>query len=199
MKKFYSTIICLLGLSAIASAQCQITSATVTPSGLSVNAVMMGTGATAPGYGWDWGDASSPATTQSASHTYAAPGTYIVCAVYLDMTAPTTCIDTMCQAVIVSAVGVAETQFATGTVSTTPNPFGATTNFNVNLTKESDVEISVYDMNGKLVETVQDGTMAQGANTIAWTPTSLAEGVYFVQMSIDGQIQTRKLVHTGNQ
>ena len=74
-----------LGFAFSANAQCTITSATVTPSGLTVNAVMMASGATLPGYGWDWGDATSPSTTQSASHTYATAGTYTVCAVYVDL------------------------------------------------------------------------------------------------------------------
>lgn len=198
MKKLYSTLICLLGLVAIGYAQCSISSITITPSGLTVNASMVASGASFPGYGWDWGDNSSPSTTQSASHTYAAPGTYTICAVYVDITSPSTCLDTSCQSVTVSAVGIAENHFGAGSITATPNPFGSTANFKVNLTKEADVKISVYDMNGKLVESVQNGPMAAGANTVVWTPGELAEGVYFVQMIIDGQMQTRKLVHTNN-
>lgn len=197
MKKLYALTIGLLGLSAIGVAQCAITSGpTITPNGPTINVTATGTGATTPTYVWDWGDQSNPGISQSDSHTYGSAGTYTVCLTYVDQSNPFTCFDTACVTITVNVVGIAETSFGSGTISATPNPFGATANFTVDLTKNSDVEISVYDMNGKLVEKVQDGEMAAGVSTIAWTPTDLAEGVYFIQMNIDGQIQTRKMVHT---
>ncbi len=197
MKKIYSTITFLIGLSTLGFAQCTITSAVVTPTGLTVNATQTGTGATMAGYGWDWGDATSPSTTQNATHTYATAGTYIVCAVYVDIT-NTSCVDTSCQAVTVAAVGITEANSGINSISTSPNPFGAATTFNVNLTSNSDVEISVFDITGKKVETLKDGEMSAGQHAIVWTPENLADGVYFVQMVIDGQVQTQKIVHTSN-
>lgn len=197
MKKLYATIICLLGLTAIGQAQCTITSATVTPSGLSVNAIMIANGATVPIYGWVWGDASSPSTTQSASHTYATAGTYTVCAIYGDIS-NTSCVDSSCQVVTVSAVGVAENN-SVNSISAYPNPFGATTTFNVNLTNNTDVEISVYDVMGQKVETVVDQEMTAGKHNIVWTPANLADGVYFVQMVVDGKVTTKRIVHTSGQ
>ena len=195
MKKIYSLSVLFLGMATAAFAQCTITSATVTPNGLSVNAVMIASGAAMPGYGWDWGDATSPATTQSASHTYASPGVYTVCAVYVDIT-NTSCIDTLCQSVTVTAVDVAEANAGMNTISAAPNPFGTTATFNVNLVQNADVEITIYDITGKKIETIQDGEMNAGKTQIVWTPENLAEGVYFAQMVIDGVVTTRRIVHT---
>ncbi len=200
MKKLYAIAICLFGMSTLGIAQCSITSSVITPSGLTVNATTTGTGAVYPGYGWDWGDLTTPTVSASptASHTYAAAGTYSVCAYYVDIT-DTTCQDTDCQNVTVSAVGIVEANGGVSTISASPNPFGATTTFNVNLAKNADVEISVYDVTGKKVETVKDGEMAAGQHAIVWAPETLADGVYFVQMVIDGAVTTKRIVHTSNQ
>ena len=178
-------------------AQCSITSSVITPSGLTVNATTTATGAQFAGYGWDWGDATTPTygTTNTASHTYAAAGTYSVCAYYVDVT-DTSCQDTDCQNVTVSAVGIHEAGSGVNSISASPNPFGATTTFMVNLTQSTDVEITVYDVTGQKVETVKDETMNAGSYAIVWTPASLADGVYFVQMVIDGQTTTKRIVHT---
>lgn len=192
--------VCLLGFSAAVSAQCTITSGpTITANGLTINVTGTGMGAIAPQYVWDWGDATNPGTAQSDVHTYAAAGTYTVCMYYTDITSPSTCIDTSCMAITVNAVGVAETHFGAGSITCSPNPFGATANFIVDLHASADVEISVFDINGKKVETVKDGEMPAGITQIAWTPENLADGVYFVQMVIDGNVQTRRIVHTCNQ
>lgn len=197
MKKLYTTILCVLGLSAIGFAQCTITSTTITPNGLTINVTGTGTGATFPGYAWDWGDMTTPGVQQTTSHTYASAGSYNVCMYYVDLT-DTSCQDVDCQMVTVSAVGINETSNV-NSISASPNPFGATTTFNVNLTNNTDVEISVYDVMGQKVETVIDQDMSAGKHNIAWTPANLADGVYFVQMVIDGKVTTKRIVHTSNQ
>lgn len=194
MKKLYSLATCLLGISAFAVAQCTVTS-TVTPTGLTVNASATGTGAAAPAYGWDWGDTQSTYLQQNASHTYTAPGTYNVCAYYLDFN-DTSCNATDCQNVTVTAVGIQEANGGVSTISASPNPFGSTTTFNVSLAQNADVEIAVYDVTGKKVEVVHDGEMNAGQHQLVWTPENLADGVYFVQMVIDGAVTTKRIVHT---
>jgi flagellar hook assembly protein FlgD len=69
----------------------------------------------------------------------------------------------------------------------------------VNTTTNSDVKINVYDVTGKKVETVKDEMMTAGQHEIVWAPENLSEGVYFVQMEIEGQVYTKKIVHTSNQ
>lgn len=194
-KLYAISLIAGLGFAFSANAQCTITGTTITPAGLSVTTNMTATGATVPGYGWDWGDASSPSTTQAASHTYAAPGTYTICAVYLDIT-NTSCMDTSCQAVTVTSTGIADNAPVVLGVSSSPNPFGASANILVTLNRSENVEIVVYDITGKEVATVYNGQLAAGVNTITWTPENLSEGVYFMQVNAGGNIQTKKIVHT---
>lgn len=197
MKKLYTIAILLLSIPAIGFAQCTISNATVTPSGLTVNASTTASGAGFAGYGWDWGDATTPTAgvSSTASHTYAAAGTYTVCAYYVDAT-DTSCHDQVCQSVTVAAVGIQDPTAGTNSISTSPNPFSTTTTFSVTLKENADVEISVYDVTGKKVETVQDGEMNAGTTKVIWTPENLADGVYFVQMTIDGSVITKRIVHT---
>jgi PKD repeat protein len=198
MKKIYALVICLFAAVGL-SAQCSVTF-TYTTNGLTINATATGTGtAQFPAYGWDWGDAQTTLNQQTASHTYATAGTYTVCAYFIDVLDTVNCNAMSCQPVTVTTVGVQEANAGVNTINSSPNPFGASTTFNVNLANNADVEISVYDITGKKVETVKDGEMAAGQHNIVWTPENLAEGVYFVQMVIDGEIQTRKIVHTGNE
>src|ERR1041385_1738949 len=95
MKKLYS-IIAISLFSIAASAQCTITSGpTVTPNGLMISVTGTGTGASVPQYAYDWGDATSPGTSQTSTHTYASAGTYTLCMYYVDI-ANSSCIDTSC-------------------------------------------------------------------------------------------------------
>lgn len=163
---------------------------------MTVNATANGTGASVPAYVWDWGDASPQSNTQSASHTYAAPGTYLVCVIYADISSPSTCIDSACHNVTVTSVGLNEANAAVNSIDASPNPFGASTTFNLNLVQSADVEISVYDVTGQKVETVKNEPMNAGTHAIVWTPATLADGVYFVQLIVDGVVTTKKIVHT---
>lgn len=196
MKKIYTLILGVFAVAAV-QAQCSVTF-TSTPTGLTLAATATGTGvATLPAYGWDWGDSQVTLNQQTASHTYSAAGTYNVCVTFIDVFDTSACNATSCQQITLSAVGVQEVNSGVNSITASPSPFGATTTFNVNLAQSSDVEISLYDVTGKKIETVKDETMSAGQHAIDWTPENLAEGVYFVQMVVDGAVQTKKIVHTG--
>jgi PKD repeat protein len=192
--KLYASLIFSICFSAAAVAQCAITSSSVTPSGLTVNATMTATGASLPGYGWDWGDASQ-SYQQNDSHTYASAGTYTVCAVYIDLS-NASCNDSACHIVTVTAVGIADPTVAPLMLSASPNPFGNTLNIQIDLTQSQDVSIDIYDVTGQLVATVYSGSLAAGQHRIEWNSTNMAEGVYFLQVKTGDSVQTKKIVHT---
>lgn len=197
MKKIYTLILGVFAVAAV-QAQCTVTF-TSTPAGLTLSATATGLGtAQFPAYGWEWGDTQVTLNQQTASHTYATAGTYNVCVTFVDILDTAGCNAQSCQQITLTAVGVQEVNSGVNSINASPSPFGATTTFNVNLVQSSDVEISVYDVTGKKVETVKDEAMSAGQHAIDWTPVNLAEGVYFVQMVVDGAVQTQKIVHTGN-
>jgi hypothetical protein len=195
MKKLYSILFAVFALTIIGSAQCTITSTTVTPTGLNVSANMAATGASIPGYGWSWGDAAT-STTQAATHTYASAGTYTVCAVYVDL-ANSSCFDSTCQVITVTATGINDPMNPNAEISTVPNPFVNTMNVSFALYKSDNVYISVMDVTGKEVAVLQNGNMSAGDHVITWDPANLDAGVYFLQVKSGTAVHTRKVIYTG--
>lgn len=178
-----------------AGAQCTV-SYTYTANGLTISASATGTGVAAvPTYGWDWGD-SQIGVGQTQVHTFASAGTYNVCAYYFDLMDTASCNATSCQQITVSAVGIASNVPTILNVSSSPNPFGASTNITLSLNRQEDVEIAVYDITGKEVAIIHDGQVQPGITVLTWTPEALAEGVYFLRINAGGNIQTKKIVHT---
>jgi hypothetical protein len=195
MKKLYS-IIALALFSIGASAQCMIlTGPTPTVSGLMVSVTGTGSGATVPQYVYDWGDMTSPGTSQTSTHTYATSGTYILCMYYADLT-NTSCIDTSCIAVTVSNVGINDPSAVDMNLSAVPNPFSTQVTINLTLGQSENVELAVYDITGKQVAILKNGMMAAGNNSIDWKPTGISAGIYFLQVKAGDTVMTKKMVYT---
>lgn len=195
MKKFYS-IIAITLLSIGAYAQCTITSGpTVSVNGMMISVTGTGTGATVPQYVYDWGDATSPGTSQNSTHTYAAPGIYTLCMYYTDLT-NTSCIDTSCTSMTINAVGINDPSAATLNVQAVPNPFSSQLTINLTMNTSEMVEVAIYDITGKQVSILKNGMMSAGNNVIDWKPAGLTAGVYFLQVKTNNALITKKIVYT---
>lgn len=84
-------------------------------------------------YAWDFGDgstasgtASYPSTFQSTPHTYAGPGTYVVCLTLTD--AANSCSDTYCDTVIIANVTGCHAYFGNYQTATNTNQFYVSSN-----------------------------------------------------------------------
>ena len=81
-----------------------------------------------------------------------------------------------------------------------PNPLNPETVLSFTTTQRGPVTVRVFDISGRLVKTLQDGTLPAGFNSIRWdgsadNGTHVATGVYFVKMiSPDGEKQLRLTV-----
>ena len=81
-----------------------------------------------------------------------------------------------------------------------PNPFNPSTSIHFELPVESRVTITMYDILGRLVETLIDKNEPAGRYTIEWIPSKLSSGIYFYRIqaqSADGSkefLQVRKLM-----
>ncbi len=64
-----------------------------------------------------------------------------------------------------------------------PNPFNSTTTIGYSLPVAGNVSLAVYDVNGRLVETLMDGVMQAGRHSVAWDATGQSVGIYFVKMT----------------
>jgi photosystem II stability/assembly factor-like uncharacterized protein len=78
-------------------------------------------------------------------------------------------------------------------ISVYPNPFS--NNFNISVTTAAThyIDVKLYDVAGRLVQVVAQGTYPQGAHTFPAT-TNIPSGVYYITAVVDGTIITRKVV-----
>lgn len=74
-----------------------------------------------------------------------------------------------------------------------PNPVKSQTTIQFNLNQPELVNISVYDLTGKLIATVTEGRYPQGTHTAQWfTENKLDGGMYLIQLTAGREIQTIK-------
>ncbi len=80
------------------------------------------------------------------------------------------------------------------TLSAYPNPFNSSVTISFELPRSGDVELNIFDLNGRLVETLRDDFSTAGTHTLNWSPGDLASGVYFAQMEAMSAQRTRKML-----
>ncbi|RPH92330.1 T9SS C-terminal target domain-containing protein [candidate division KSB1 bacterium] len=79
-----------------------------------------------------------------------------------------------------------------------PNPFNATTTLRFTLDRMEDVRLEIYDIQGRLVETLAAGVHTPGAYTMIWDGTAdgkaAASGIYFLRLAAGVRQHTAKLM-----
>jgi hypothetical protein len=82
------------------------------------------------------------------------------------------------------------------TFNTYPNPFVDNANISYTLTNDSRVKLEVYDMTGKLVTTIFDGTEKAGSYNFNFNAKSFASksGVYIVTMIMNGETYSNTMI-----
>ena len=74
-----------------------------------------------------------------------------------------------------------------------PNPFNPVTNFNYTMPNDGMVQVSVYDVNGRIVADLVNGYMKAGTHPVVWNASELSSGIYMLQM-ISGDFTTMQKV-----
>jgi hypothetical protein len=80
-----------------------------------------------------------------------------------------------------------------------PNPFNPTTTISYSLDKDSEVEVNIFDISGKLITTLRNKYQTQGEHSITWngidaSGSKVGAGVYFYQMKAGDFVGTKKMV-----
>ena len=75
-----------------------------------------------------------------------------------------------------------------------PNPFNPTTTLSFALPIESEVSLSIYNLQGRLVSTLISGNMNAGYHSVIWNADNHPSGMYFVKMVAGEYISTQKLM-----
>lgn len=74
-----------------------------------------------------------------------------------------------------------------------PNPFNPTTNINFNIPVSSFVKLKVFDINGRLIETLVDSKLASGNYNYSFNASNLSSGIYLYSIEAGNFIQTKKM------
>jgi hypothetical protein len=95
---------------------------------------------------------------------------------------------------VTDARNESETALAFELLQNYPNPFNPSTTIKFGLAEKSGVRLAVYDMLGKEVAVLADGTMNSGTYSVVFDGAKLASGVYLYKLSAGSLVITKKLV-----
>lgn len=73
-----------------------------------------------------------------------------------------------------------------------PNPFNASTMISFNLSRQTLVDLSVYDIRGNFVKNILSERLTPGNHTVTWNAENLTSGVYFIKLNAEGIEKMRK-------
>lgn len=75
-----------------------------------------------------------------------------------------------------------------------PNPFNPATTINYELQEDSFVNISIYNIQGKLITKLVDEKKSAGSHKVIWNAGNLSSGVYIYKIEAGGFRAVRKLM-----
>ena len=75
-----------------------------------------------------------------------------------------------------------------------PNPFNPTTTIRYDIAEDSHVIMNIYDVTGRLVETLVESALESGEYEVIWDAGDLPSGVYLAQFKSGDRTVTQKLI-----
>ena len=75
-----------------------------------------------------------------------------------------------------------------------PNPFNPQTTIEFGMAERGHVEVTVFDLTGKVVQTLISGEVNAGVHKVEWNGSGYASGLYFYQVKTKNQNMIRRMV-----
>jgi len=75
-----------------------------------------------------------------------------------------------------------------------PNPFNPITTINYEIPKTSQVTLTIYDVNGHVVDILVNKKQEPGFYSVNWDAMNVSTGIYFYQLKTDGFQQVTKML-----
>ncbi len=73
--------------------------------------------------------------------------------------------------------------------SISPNPFSAVTEIQFSLVEAGEASLTVFDLNGRVVDVLGDDLFSEGEHALQWAPEGIASGCYLVRLtSVDHSV-----------
>jgi hypothetical protein len=73
-----------------------------------------------------------------------------------------------------------------------PNPFNSSTLIEYGLPEPGSVKVDIFDILGRKVQTLVDGTQPAGYHQVTWKADKVPSGLYFYRIQAGEKTQTRK-------
>ena len=75
-----------------------------------------------------------------------------------------------------------------------PNPFNPVTNFIISIPYETSVNVSIYDMQGRKVETLLNKNINSGYFSLDWNAQDYVSGIYFLKLKSEKIARVKKII-----
>ena len=75
-----------------------------------------------------------------------------------------------------------------------PNPATTKTTIKYSIKKPTHVKISVFNLKGRLVETLVDEHSESGVFEVEWNPKNISSGIYFLQLKTEEKTYLKKMI-----
>jgi len=75
-----------------------------------------------------------------------------------------------------------------------PNPFNPTTVIEYQIPKQSNVSLKIFDVSGKLVETLVHENQRTGSHKVNWDAANHPSGIYFYKLMTNDHSKTQKMI-----
>ncbi len=77
-------------------------------------------------------------------------------------------------------------------LGTYPNPFNPTTTINFQLAVDNEINLSIFDLNGKMIEKLYSGYKHAGIHNIKWNASNYSSGIYICRLMVNGRVAESK-------
>ncbi len=75
-----------------------------------------------------------------------------------------------------------------------PNPFNGITSISFNLISPGRINLKIYDITGRLIETLADHRLEAGPHFFTWNALNRSSGIYFYKLTANERVATGKIV-----
>jgi serine protease AprX len=75
-----------------------------------------------------------------------------------------------------------------------PNPFNPVTKIKFDIAKQTNAKLVVYDITGRVIETIVNELLGAGRYEMAFDASHLSSGVYFYKLETNDYIETKKML-----
>jgi hypothetical protein len=75
-----------------------------------------------------------------------------------------------------------------------PNPFNPTTIISYKISEKGQVNVSIYNMNGQLIDQLVNQEMIPGSYSVTWNTSDVSSGLYFYKLAAGNQTITKKML-----